>query len=313
METRAHYVAVGAFVLTMIVLGFAAVLWLARAELTTQYARYDIYFKGPVSGLRNGAAVEYNGVPVGKVADVRIDPENVERIRVTAEIEGDVAIKEDARASVETNILSGVSFIQIVKGTQEAPLLRAKAGERYPVIESHRSRLASVTARAPELLEKLNDTADRVNALLGDKNREAFAASLDNIRSFTAGLAARNDDIASFTTNAGKAATGLADFVDHVDKSYSGPNGLADKLATAIADFDKVAKNLNDTNRQLQLTLQDVRPGVRNFSQQTLVEFSSLVTDARQLVAGLNRLTGQISRNPSLVLYGDRREGYHPR
>ncbi len=44
METRAHYAAVGAFVLTMILLALAAVLWLARGELTTQYARFDIYF-----------------------------------------------------------------------------------------------------------------------------------------------------------------------------------------------------------------------------------------------------------------------------
>jgi ABC-type transporter Mla subunit MlaD len=36
METRAHYVAVGAFVLVLIAVGFAAVLWIGRAQLTTQ-------------------------------------------------------------------------------------------------------------------------------------------------------------------------------------------------------------------------------------------------------------------------------------
>ena len=313
METRAHYVAVGAFVLTMVVLAFAAVLWLGRAELTTQYARFDIYFRGPVTGLRNGAVVEYSGVPVGKVTDVHIDPEDVERIRVTVEIDNTVVIKDDARASVETNILSGVSYIQIVGGTKEAPALEAKGDERYPVIRSHRSRLASVTARAPELLEKLNDTADKLNDVLGEKNREALAASLDSIRTFTHGLAARNEDIAAFTENAKKATASLADLIDTVNKSYSGPDGLGKKAATAIDDFDRVAKNLNDTSRQLQLTLQDVRPGVRDFSQRTLGDIAALVADARQLVARLDRLTAEISRNPSLVLYGDRREGYRPR
>ena len=42
MEIRAHYVAVGAFVLLMVVLAFVTVLWLARGQLTTQQARYDI-------------------------------------------------------------------------------------------------------------------------------------------------------------------------------------------------------------------------------------------------------------------------------
>src|SRR5712691_12380153 len=189
METRAHYVAVGAFVLAMIVLGFAAVVWLARAQLTTQGAFYDMYYKGPVTGLRNSASVEYSGVPVGKVVDIKIVPfqkQFVEdddaadttgagdapasMIRVTAEIDASVEIKQDVRASVETNILSGVSYILIVKGTQTAPVLEAKAGERYPVIKAHRSRLAGVVARVPELMEKVDLALISANKLLGDEN-----------------------------------------------------------------------------------------------------------------------------------------------
>jgi phospholipid/cholesterol/gamma-HCH transport system substrate-binding protein len=313
METRAHYAAVGAFVLTMIVLAVAAVLWLARGELTTQYARYDIYFSGPVTGLRVSAPVEYNGVPVGKVAEVRIEPKNVELIRVSIDIDPNVAIKTDAAASVETNILSGVSFIQIVGGTQDAALLLPKPGERYAVIRSHRSRLASVTARAPQLLEKLIDTAERVNALLDEKNRVAFAESLDNFRAFTASLADRSKDLAELADNANATVRSLHGFIDNVDQSYAGPDGLGKQLSTAIADFDRVAKSLNDTNRQLQLAVQDVRPGLRSFSQQTLGDIGNLIGETRQLVTGLSRLATGIERDPSRILFGDRREGYRPK
>ena len=313
METRAHYAAVGAFVLTMVILAFAAVLWLARGELNTQYARYDIYFLGPVTGLRNGASVEYNGVPVGKVSDVRIDPANVERIRVTVDLDPNVAIKTDAAASVETNILSGVSFIQIVGGTREAPLLLPQGDQRYAVIRSHRSRLASVTARAPQLLEKLNDTAERLNDLLDEKNRRALTESLENLRVFTAGLADRSKDLAELADNANATARALSRFVDNVDRSYSGPDGLGNQLSTAITDFDRIAKNLSDTNRQLQLTLQDVRPGLRTFSQQTLGDVGSLIGEARQLVSGLSRVASELERDPSRALFGDRREGYRPK
>lgn len=313
METRAHYAAVGAFVLTMVILAFAAVLWLARGELNTQYARYDIYFQGPVTGLRTGASVEYNGVPVGKVADVRIDPANVERIRVTVDLDPNVAIKTDAAASVETNILSGVSYIQIVGGTQEAPLLVAQGDQRYAVIRSHRSRLASVTARAPQLLDKLNDTAERLNDVLDEKNRRALAESLDNLRVFTGGLADRSKDLAELTDNANATARALSKFVENVDRSYSGPDGLGNQLSTAITDFDRIAKNLSETNHQLQLTLQDVRPGLRSFSQQTLGDVGSLIGETRQLVSGLSRVAAELERDPSRVLFGDRRDGYRPK
>ncbi len=313
METRANYVAVGAFVLAMIVLAFAAVLWLARGQLTTQYADYDIYFEGPVTGLRGGSTVEYNGVPVGRVSDIRIDPANVELIRVTVEIDAKVAIKTDATASVETNILSGVSYIQVVGGTQEAALLRPQPGQRYAVIESRRSRLASVTARAPQILDKVNDTVERLNQLLDEKNRQALTESLDNLRVFTAGLAERNKDIADLSDNANKAAAALTSLLGNVDRSYAGPDGIGNRLATAIADFDRVAKNLGDTNKLLQLALQDVRPGLRSFSQQTLSDVGSLIAEVRQLVSGLSRAAAEIERDPSRVLFGDRREGYRPK
>ena len=313
METRAHYVAVGAFVLAMITLAFIAVLWLARTQLTTQVANYDIFFSGPVSGLRVGAPVEYNGVPVGKVSEIRIDPVNVETIRVTIEIDAAVAIKIDAAAAVETNILSGVSFIQITGGTTEAPLLRLQGNQRYAVIRAHRSRFASVTARAPQLLEKLMETADHLNDLLDEKNRQAISEMLDNLRTLTAGLNDRNKDIAELAANANDTVVALKALLGNVDRSYSAPDGLGDRAAAALADFDRVAKNLADTNRQLQQALQDARPGVRNFTTQTLGDVGALVGEVRQLVAGVNRLVGEIERDPSQVLFGDRREGYRPR
>jgi phospholipid/cholesterol/gamma-HCH transport system substrate-binding protein len=312
METRASYVVVGAFVLAMAVLALAAVLWLARGALTTQYAHYYIYFEGPVTGLRNGSEVDYNGVPVGRVIGVRIDPQNVGQVQVTAEIGADVPIKTDARASLQTNILSGVSYILVDGGTQSAALLRPTRGEVYAVIPSRRSPLAQVTASGPQLLHKLDDTVVELNQLLDARNRQTIADTLNNLDTFSRGLAARNQDIAEFTANANASARGLAALIADVDRSYTGANGLDHRLTTAIADLDRLARNLNDSNRQLQQALQDVRPGLRNFSQQTLGDIGSLVAETRQAVAGLNRVTDQIGRDPSQVLFGDRREGYRP-
>ncbi|HEY4471267.1 MAG TPA: MlaD family protein [Stellaceae bacterium] len=302
METRAHYVAVGAFVLVLIAVAFIAVLWIGRAQLTTQYADYDVYFRGPVSGLREGATVEYNGVPSGRVKEIRIDPSNVEQIRVTVEIESKVVIKQDAAANLETNLLSGVSYIQIAGGTQDAPVLTAEAGSRHPVIRSRRSRLASVTARLPQILGKLDETADHLNDLLGEDNRKAISVILANLRTVS-------DDLASDTK---PALTAMTSLLNNLDRSYSEPGGLREGLSNGIGNFDKLARNLNDTNHQLQLTLQDARPGVRNFSQRTLTDVGELVGEARQLIAGLGRLVAGLDRDPSRVLFGDRRKGYQP-
>src|SRR6267378_2806414 len=98
METRAHFVAVGAFVLIVIAFAFGAVLWLGRTEFAHEYVYYEIYFSGPVTGLGEGAQVQYNGIRIGRVASVKLDPINVEQIRVEVEIESGVVIKADAVA-----------------------------------------------------------------------------------------------------------------------------------------------------------------------------------------------------------------------
>ena len=302
METRAHYVAVGVFVLVLIAVGLGGVLWIARTQLTTQYAVYDVYFRGPVSGLREGAVVEYNGVPSGRVKEIRIDPSNVEQIRVTVEVENNVVIKQDAAANLETNLLSGVSYVQIAGGTQDAPVLTAETGSRYPVIRARRSRLASVTARLPQILGKVDEAVDHLNDLLDEDNRKAISVILANLRTLS-------DDLASDTK---PALTAMTTLLNNLDRSYSEPGGLREGLSAGITDFDKLARNLGDTNHQLQAALQDARPGLRNFSQRTLTDVSELVGEARQLIAGLGRLVAGLDRDPSRVLFGDRRKGYQP-
>src|ERR1700722_6322454 len=245
METRAHYVAVGAFVLTMLFLAFVAVLWLAGTQFTTSFAHYDIYFEGPVTGLNTGARVEYIGIPVGTVSDIEIvtDKESLAEnggkpIRVTVQIKNSVAIKKDDSATIQTNILSGVSYILISQGKSAEPI-EARRNDRYPVIRSRRSTLSSLTARGPQLLDKLDVILDHIDDVLDDDNRKAFAASLDNIQKLTANLAQHSDEIAS---NAGEALKQAAALFSALNTAFTQPDGLKDKLASAL---DKASSALD--------------------------------------------------------------------
>jgi phospholipid/cholesterol/gamma-HCH transport system substrate-binding protein len=306
METRAHYVAVGGFVLALVFLGFTAVLWLAGTQFAVNYDHYDIFFKGPVTGLSKGAAVDYNGIRVGQVSEIGIDPNNVEQIRVTVEIKSDVVIKEDAAANVETNILSGVSYILITRGTREAKKLTAHEGQRYPVIRARRSTLASISARGPQLLEKLDDILDHVEDLLNDHNREVLAATLDHIEKVTGAIADHSDDIGSLVAEGKNALTALNKLSTDLDNSYTTPEGVKDQLLGML-------KGIHGASRQIDVTLQETRPGIRTFSQQTLVDVNSFVNEARQFIAGLSRLAAQFEHDPTRLLFGDRREGYKPK
>src|SRR5258708_11646443 len=158
METRAHYVAVGTFVLVVIFLGFVAVLWLGRSEFSQQAKRYYIFFRGSVSGLNKGSQVQYNGIPVGRVVDIRVDPDDVEKIQVTVEIDTNIVdIKTDARAFLDANLLNGVATIQIRGGTKDAKELEPEPKHRYPVIAAGQSEPQPFSANLPTLLVDLKE------------------------------------------------------------------------------------------------------------------------------------------------------------
>jgi phospholipid/cholesterol/gamma-HCH transport system substrate-binding protein len=314
METRAHYVAVGAFVLAVILLALGAVLWLGRVELSEAHQPYYIFFKGSVAGLSKGSSVQYNGIPVGRVTDIRVDPDNIGQIQVTVEINTElVTIKTDARASLDTNLLSGVSTVQIRGGTQNAPVLEAKSGHRYPIISPERSEIEEVKASIPEVTGELKTAAANLNALLNARNRQAVADSLQNIRTLTAAFAAHSQDIGPILGNANDSLVVLKALLNHVDQGFAGRGGLKDQVSQTLKDYDRVAASLVDTSHQLQVILAENRPGIRNFTQETLPGVDDFVSDAQQLATNLNRLAEQLQRDPTRLLFGDRRQGYQPR
>jgi phospholipid/cholesterol/gamma-HCH transport system substrate-binding protein len=313
METRAHYVAVGAFVLAVIVIGFVAVLSLGRVEFAQDLKRYYIFFKGSVTGLSKGSVVQYNGITVGRVVDVRVDPDDLEKIQVTVEIDQNlVPIKTDARAFVDTNLLSGVATIQIRGGTRDAKELEPEPGHRYPVIAAGSSVFQRVSEAGPQLLDRLTVAADNLNDLLSDENRKAVSDTLRNLRTITEAFVAPSREVSELVGNANRTVLQMTALLDHVDHGFNGKGGLKEEAAQALADFDRLAKNLVDTNRQLQQVLQENRSGLREFTQSTLTQVSNLVSDMQHFIAGLSRFVASVERDPARLLFGERREGYKP-
>ena len=76
-----------------------AVLWLASGG--TLQKKYDLYLAivaESVAGLNLNAPVKYNGVDVGKVQNIQLDPENPERVELLFAIERGTPIKVDTVA-----------------------------------------------------------------------------------------------------------------------------------------------------------------------------------------------------------------------
>jgi phospholipid/cholesterol/gamma-HCH transport system substrate-binding protein len=103
----------GAFVYLSLQLGEFSVFSLEKNYTVT--AQFE-----NVSGLKQGAMVEISGVQVGKVAQVTLDQDGMAMVSML--INKDVAIGEDAIASIRTQGIIGDKYIKIINGSMDAPL-----------------------------------------------------------------------------------------------------------------------------------------------------------------------------------------------
>jgi phospholipid/cholesterol/gamma-HCH transport system substrate-binding protein len=318
METRAHHVIVGSFVLAAFAGIFIAVLWLGRFEHATK--TYDIYFRGSVSGLSEGAAVRYKGVPLGRVSSIRLDPDNVERIRVRVELDPSVPIKQDAVAELQLEGITGQAFVQISGGSNASPEIAAREDKRYPIIPSRPSQLEEILTKAPELFAKASDMADHLNAILSAENAATITRTLDNLNAITGAVAARSRDIDQVIGEAGEMMHDLRQMaatanrlVDEFNRSVNAKDGITEKLTLTMGEFERAARALNQMTGELDGLIKENRGSIKDFSQHGLAQTQLLIADTRTLVTELTRIAEQLERDPARFLFGDRRQGYQPR
>jgi phospholipid/cholesterol/gamma-HCH transport system substrate-binding protein len=289
METKANYVAVGAFVLACMLGLVVTLLWLAGVQYSQEYVYYTTTFNGSVSGLSKGVVVRYNGLEVGRIDSLDFAPNDPKAVVATMQIRPDLKIHDDAIASIASQGLTGGSYIEIIGGSQQAAVLPQTAHKPYPNIRSKPSAIAQLEETLPQVADKLNKVADKLNLLLDDKNRKAIADVLHNLDVLTTTIARRSADI---------------------DATLKNANVTMKNLAGASADLHPVLMQANATLVKLQKLSTDADNVVAG---EGVAQFGALIGESRRLVASLTKLSDELNREPTRVIFGDRRKGYTPK
>lgn len=313
MNTRANYVAVGAFVLILLAGIFVAILWLARMQFGAEYTLYETDIAGPVSGLSNGALVRLNGIEVGLVTRIELDPDDPQRVRVLLRLREDVKIRADATASLETQGFTGVEYVEISGGSRRAPLLVASEGQKYPMIASRPSSLQQVFNTTPELLTRLMVLVDRASSLLDEKNQQAIADTLVNMRETTGVFAHRTGDIDQLIADSSLA-------IHHLVVSSASLQSLLEKLDRTSDRADRLATEAEQALHQATRLATDLdavvissKPGLHDLTTNGTAQLNEVLGEARRLLASLDRVSTALERDPSRFLFGDHNAGYRPR
>ena len=315
MEVRASYLLVGTVVLILLA-GLAAFMaWLVKADIDQAMTTYEIAFQGSVTGLQQGGEVRYRGVPVGRVSNIRIDPENLEQVLITVAIDSSTPVKEDTLATLEMWGVTGVAYVQLRGGTREAADLEAHSGEGPPRIPSRPSALEQVFESTPEVLARGLALLERVSQLFDKHNLDALSRTLGNLEAVTGALAGRSDGIGTLVDDTGGAVREVKDVSGELaqltrdlrqltGKLDQEVDGVGGELVGTLTELRAAAAALGAAGRELDLMVGGIREPVRDFAGTGLYEFAQLVGETRVLVAGLNRIAKEFERDPAGFLLG---------
>jgi phospholipid/cholesterol/gamma-HCH transport system substrate-binding protein len=296
METKVNYAVVGAFVLVLGALLVAGVLWLAAGGMLQK--KYDPYLaveNESVAGLNLNAPVKYNGVDVGKVEVIRLDPENPERVILRFAIERGTPIKTDTVAILKTQGLTGITYVELSGGARNSPLLRVVAGNECPVIRTEPSLGARLENVLTSVLAKLDSTSNNINAILSDENQAAFKNALADIASVAHTIALRNAALDAGMTDAARTLKNTSHAsaqLDPVIKRIESSAAAVEKMGNEVALAGK--------------TVNSIGADVKRFTAETMPELERLLGELSVLATSLRRLSEQTERNPASLLFGRR-------
>ena len=132
METKANYVTVGIITLLLIAAAFGFVYWTARPNQYADSAPLQILIPGSAAGLDRGSAVLFNGVRVGQVERVFIDPNQPGLAIAEAKVDRLTPLTQSTTANI---VIAGLSFaanIDLSGGNTAEPNLLAQAAAVTP-------------------------------------------------------------------------------------------------------------------------------------------------------------------------------------
>jgi phospholipid/cholesterol/gamma-HCH transport system substrate-binding protein len=263
METTAKYRLMGAFTLVAALGVFGFVYWLNHGGGLGERSVYQIRFLGPVPGLRPGAAVQFNGIRVGEITDLRLDANQPQLVVATISIDRETPIRTDTHVSLDFQGLMGVTSVALKGGSADATALKSAGSP--PLLVADISAGSDLTATAREALRRLD-------SILAD-NSETLRGTLTNLQTFTGALAknsTRIDNIVAglerMTGGDGSKAQTLS-FDLTAPRSFPRANSEAPRGLLAVAE--PTAPIIFDTQKLLMRASSGARTQIAENAQWT--------------------------------------------
>ncbi|CAM0554298.1 MULTISPECIES: MlaD family protein [unclassified Halomonas] len=313
METRAHHVLIGLFTLATAAGALLFALWMSHAAGERSYQPYRILFERSVSGLSVGSRVQYNGIEVGDVTELNLNPDDPRQVIANIRVYDDAPIKTDTRAKLAFASITGSMSVQLHGGTPEAPLLIDQTDIEAPFITADPSPIATLFDEGEDMIENINSILQNVNELFDDNNREQAGSILTNIAQITEMIAAQQDALDQNMALFGEATRQATNTLSSIDELSQEATQLLRQDGQLV--MESAADASHDVARAAQRIEQlvETNAGAIEGSLQGAQDIAPALSSLRSTLDTLDRITRQLEESPTDFFLGrDQVEEFRP-
>ena len=242
MESRANYALVGLFTLAVLAAAFGFVYWFNSGGAGRRES-VRVIFTGTVTGLGRGSSVLFNGLRVGEVTSIELQPDDPRRIYAVIQVASTTPLREDTRARIEAQGLAGVVALQLIGGAPDAPVLTAKPGEPMPTIIAERSELQDIIETVRNVAQKADTMLTSLDGLI-KQNTGPINNTVRNVEKFSQALGNNADGI-------DKLMAGFGNLAETIQPLSQKLQSLSEELTAVVRSVDrqKVASIIENVDK----------------------------------------------------------------
>ncbi|WAB97979.1 MlaD family protein [Pseudomonas putida] len=312
METRAHHVLIGLVTVLVVAGAMLFGLWLTKSSVDDAFKDYEVIFNEAVSGLSRGSPVQYNGIKVGDVTSLRLDPKDPRRVLARVRLSGDTPVKEDTQAKLTLAGVTGNSFIQLSGGTPKSPELKGENG-KLPVIIASPSPISQLLNDSSDLVTNINLLLHNANQMFSETNIDRLSNTLANLeqttRAFTnqkGGIPQVMDQLAQV----GKQANATLAETQALMRNANTLLGTQGKQA--IGSAEQAMQSLAASTATINSLLNDNRESIDDGAQ-GLNQLTPAIRELRETLNSLKGISRRLEADPSGYLLGrDNNKEFQP-
>jgi len=298
METRAHHILIGLFVLLACLSAMLFGLWFTKSQNGDSARYYQIVFNESVRGLSVGSPVEYNGIVVGDVTNLTLDPTDPSRVLARIRVRSDTLVRQDTVAALTMQGLTGRSIIQLTAGTADSPMLRSNTAQD-PILVA---RASSVT----RMLDQGENTVANLNALALSALELFSPENLAHLQQTLANLARITDKIATQGATIDAALNDIRATAQQITHTFANVSTFTRSIQTTVSThaprianhLDQSAASLAAILAQTDVLLRDSQGSLRR-GLQGASALGPALQELRATLAALRTTLNRLNEDPA--------------